>query len=140
MPKEWDDSIIELAFHEKYELLLQAKTIAGLVFQGATEHEWLERKFAVYKDIIEESWVYQEIIKKGIEQGLEQGKVEALQEVLLDVIQDRFPEITKHVKRSIEDIKDPKVLRRLTVRMNAIQTSEEALQVLLDLNTDSKKN
>jgi hypothetical protein len=28
MPKEWDDSIIELAFHEKYELLLQAKTIA----------------------------------------------------------------------------------------------------------------
>jgi hypothetical protein len=55
MPKEWDDSIIELAFHEKYELLLQAKTIAGLVFQVATEHEWLERKFAVYKDIIKRS-------------------------------------------------------------------------------------
>lgn len=30
---------------------LQAKTIAGLVFQGATEHEWLERNFAVYNSL-----------------------------------------------------------------------------------------
>ncbi len=42
-------------------------------FQGEAEHEWIERKFAVYKDIIEESWVYQEIIKKGKLEALHQG-------------------------------------------------------------------
>ena len=78
MPKEWDDSMkrlvrenpqhfvswilpgavfkramsLELKNRTRQTDYLQAKTIAGLVFQGEAEHEWIERKFAVYKDII----------------------------------------------------------------------------------------
>jgi hypothetical protein len=127
-----EEMIIELAFHEKYELLLQAKTIAGLVFQGEAEHEWIERKFAVYKDIIEESWVYQEIIKKG--------KLEALHQGVLNLIQERFPEIAQYAKKPVEGIADVEVLLHLNIKMGTVQTSDEALQVLLALNTDSKKN
>jgi hypothetical protein len=127
-----EEMIIELAFHEKYELLLQAKTIARLVFQGATEHEWIERKFAVYKDIIEESWVYQEIIKKG--------KLEALHQGVLNLIQERFPEIAQYAKKPVEGITDVEVLLHLIIKVGTVQTSDEALQVLLALNTDSKKN
>ena len=127
-----EEMIAELVFREKYELLLQAKTIAGLVFQGEAEHEWIERKFAVYKDIIEESWVYQEIIKKG--------KLEALHQGVLNLIQERFPEIAQYAKKPVEGIADVEVLLHLNIKMGTVQTSDEALQVLLALNTDSKKN
>jgi hypothetical protein len=94
------------------------------------------RSFAMYRDIIEESWVYQENIQKG----LEKGKLEALHQVVLDVIQERFPEIAPYASKQIEGIGDAEVLRHLTVKMSTVQTAEEALQALLALAKDDKKN
>jgi hypothetical protein len=127
-----EQTITELAVHEKYELLSQAKTIAGLVFKDEAEQGWLERIFAVYKDIIEDSWVYQETIQKG--------KLEALHQAILDVIQERFSEIAPYAKRQIEGIGDTEVLRRLNVVMSTVKTAEEALQYLIASGKDDKKN
>ena len=86
----------------------------------------------MYKDITEESWVYQEIIKKG--------KLEALHQGILNLIQERFPEISQYAKKPVEGITDVEVLLHLIIKVGTVQTSDEALQVLLALNTDSKKN
>jgi hypothetical protein len=86
----------------------------------------------VYKDIIEDSWVYQETIQKG--------KLEALHQAILDVIQERFSEIAPYAKRQIEGIGDTEVLRRLIVIMSTVKTAEEALQYLIALGIDDKKN
>ncbi len=86
----------------------------------------------MYKDIIEESWVYQEIIKKG--------KVEALHQGVLNLIQERFPEIAQYAKKPVEGITDVEVLLHLIIKVGTVQISDETLQVLLALDTDSKKN
>ena len=49
---------------EQPGLLEWAKIFAGLVFKDQADHEWLERKFAMYNDIINESWVIQEAVQK----------------------------------------------------------------------------
>ena len=56
------------------------------VFKEKADHEWLERKFAIYNDIISESWVIQEAVQKG--------KREELNRLILKFIQGQYPEIT----------------------------------------------
>ena len=43
------------------------------------------RSFAMLEDILEESWTYQEMIKKGMEKGLEKGREEEARQVVMEV-------------------------------------------------------
>ncbi|HWS83581.1 MAG TPA: hypothetical protein VN207_04920, partial [Ktedonobacteraceae bacterium] len=42
------------------ELLSLTYGLAGLVFEQESEHDWLQRRFAMIDDVIEESWTFQE--------------------------------------------------------------------------------
>jgi hypothetical protein len=61
--------VSELSAIQEWGLLSLGKTIAGLVFTDEADQAELERRFAMYEDILEDSWVYQEILEKGQKQG-----------------------------------------------------------------------
>ena len=95
-------------------------------------------------DILEESWAYQEIVKKGLEKGLQQGlkkgELQAQRETLLDIVQARFPELASLTKKQASITKDPQLLRHLTVKISTVQTANEAEQLLLALSKEQKKH
>src|SRR5437660_6319111 len=80
-----------------------------------SEREWLTERFAMYHDILQESWVYQEILQEGREQGLEQGREQgreqALRQTLLGCIETRFPALTPLAKQQTSTIKDSDMLQ-----------------------------
>ncbi|MFL5659112.1 MAG: hypothetical protein ACJ8CB_33625 [Ktedonobacteraceae bacterium] len=133
------EMITELAAAQKYELLSQAKTIAGLVFTDTAEREWLERSFVMYRDIIEESWVYQENIQKGVEKERQQ-ELQRQRQALVTIVQRRFPEIIDFTKKQTDALEDPELLQNLIVQISLAQNVQEALLALITLDKSDKKN
>lgn len=82
----------------------------------------MERMFAMYQEVLEESWVYQEI--KG--QGLSQGE----QRALLAIVQKKFPDILPAAQQLVSNVTDTSQLERLIADKSVAQTSQEALRVL----------
>ena len=122
------------------DLLALAKMIAGLVLKRRPEKAVIERMFEMYREILEDSWVYQKIKKQAKAEGKAEGKMEGLaqgeQRVLLAIIQRRFPDILGTAGKLIAEITDAKVLEDLAVAVSVAQTPQEALQAL---NVSEKK-
>ena len=110
-----------------------------LVSEKESEREWLTERFAMYQDILQESWVYQEILQEGREEGLEEG-VQALRQTLTSLIEMRFPALAPLAKQQTSTIRDLNVLQSAIVKLFAVQTVEEAERYLLTLGNDAKKN
>ncbi|HYK86742.1 MAG TPA: hypothetical protein VEV19_15340 [Ktedonobacteraceae bacterium] len=125
----------------QYELISLTKLLAGLVMKGKSQQELLERMFAMYKDILEESWVYQELIRRGVEQGLEKGLVQGLdrgqtqgeQRALLTIIQKRFPGILETSRELVSKITDAGKLETLIGEVSVAQNAQDVLQMLRNL-------
>lgn len=126
-----DEIATKLAAANEYNLLEYARRFASLVFREGSDHEWLNRRFAVYKDILEDSWVVQE-------ERLE-GELRGLHLAVQDVIQARFPEILPYAKKQMEGIGDTELLRRMNVKMSMAQTAEEALQYLFTVGKEERR-
>ena len=97
----------------------------------------------MYRDIIEESWVYQENIQKGLEKGIEEGHRQELQrqrQTLLTIVQRRFPEIIDFTKKQTDALEDPELLQNLIVQISLAQNVQEALLALITLDKSDKKN
>jgi len=126
----------------RQDLLPLGYAFAALIFNKEGDREWLRRKFTM--DILEESWAYQEMIKKGLEKGLQQGlkkgELQAQRETLLDIVQAQFPELTSLTKKQTSITKDPQLLRHLTVKISTVQSANEAEQLLLALSKEQKKH
>jgi predicted transposase YdaD len=115
-----------------------------LVSGNEAYNEWFKRSFAMLEDILEESWTYQEMIKKGMQKGLEKGREEERQqrvqeqrETLLSFVQMRFPELVPVAEQQVASIKDPGALHDLIIKLFAVQTAEEARQALMEAGTES---
>jgi hypothetical protein len=125
----------------EFDLLAIAHLLGGLVFKG-TEREVFRKRFSMFQDILEESWVYQEIIEQGLEKGRVEGKeigrvegsVQGQRQALMDFLQTRFPEVLVLATQQTNSIKNAEVLRTLSTKLFAAQTAEEAKQILLDVN------
>ena len=98
----------------------------------------------MYRDILEDSWVYQEILKEGLEkgvnQGLEQGLANGEQRAFLAIIQKRFPDIVPFVRQQISGVTDTNLLESLIAEVSVVQTSQEALEVLSVLKGNGHTN
>jgi predicted transposase YdaD len=133
-----EEMISGLISAEKTESLWIGYALASKVLTD--DLNWLRRRFAMLEDILRDTPVYQEVLAKGVEEGLEkgvekgreEGKLEAQRQTLLDIVEERFPAITHVARRQAEAIKDPDVLRRLTVKISVVKTSQEAEQYLLN--------
>ena len=123
-----DEMITELVVAGEKNLLALSQLLGALAFKPETTKKWFRKRFTVYNDIIEESWVYQEWMAQG------------QRRTLLDIVQERFPEILNLVKKQAESIEDPEVLRRMAVKMSIVQTPEEAKQYLLTVSSDEIKH
>jgi predicted transposase YdaD len=118
-----------------------ARAFAALVFTDEVDKEWLERSFAVYKDILDDSWAVQEWKAEGEAKGLVkgriegriEGKIEGLHQALLDIFHVRFPEIDVRMMK-IDSIQDTELLRNLIVKTSLAQTAGEALETLFRTN------
>jgi len=144
--------VAELYTAGEYELLSLTRVIAGLVMKQPTQQEMLRRMFAMYKDILEDSWVYQEILREGQEKGLNQGLEKGLsqglnqglslgeQRALLAIIQKRFPDIVSFVRQQISRMTDTNLLESLIADVSVAQTDQEALEVLSVLKGNGHTN
>ena len=100
----------------------------------------------MFQDILQESWVYQEVghkffeqgveegLEQGLEKGLEQGTVKGQRQALMDFLQTRFPEVLALAAQQTSNINNPEDLRTVSTKLFAAQTVEEARQILLDVN------
>ncbi len=93
----------------------------------------------MYRDIIEESWVYQENIQKGVEKERQQD-LQRQRQTLLTIVQRRFPEIIDFTKKQTDALEDPELLQNLIVQISLAQNVQEALLALITLDKDDKKN
>jgi len=86
------------------------------------------------KNFLEDSWVYQEILREGREKGVSQGE----QRALLAIIQKRFPEIMPFVRQMIGGVTDPLLLEGLIGDVSIAQTAQEALEILSVLKSNGQ--
>jgi uncharacterized protein YllA (UPF0747 family) len=99
----------------------------------------LERRFAVYKDIIEDSWFYQETMQKGVEKERQQ-ELQRQRHALLTIVQARFPEMVDLTKKQIDSVADPESLQNLIVKISLAQNLPEVFQALIEVDKDPTKN
>jgi predicted transposase YdaD len=143
-----DEVIQGLILSNKTDLLPLSYMLASLVFEKPGEREWLDRRFAMFQDILRESYVYQTILREGLEEGLEQGlekgleqgREQTLRQTLMTYVETRFPKLALLAEQQTSTIKDATVLHTVLAKLFMIQTPEEAEQYLLSLGDDSKKN
>lgn len=121
----------------KEDLLALGYTIAGRVYDTEDDQQWLKRRFEMFHGPLEESWPYREIVQKGYEkgiaQGIEQGELRALRPVLVRIVERRFAELTSLAQRQAERITSPVLLSNLIDKLFTIQTSEQARQMLMEI-------
>jgi hypothetical protein len=65
-------------------------------------------------DIIEDSWLYQEVTEKTLQKGIQQG----IQRATLRIITRRFPELEAFAREIIEKISDTNQLELLTSELS----------------------
>jgi len=93
----------------------------------------------VYKDIIEDSWFYQETMQKGVEKERQQ-ELQRQRHALLTIVQARFPEMVDLTKKQIDSIADPESLQDLIVKISLAQNLPEVFQALIEVDKDPTKN
>ena len=129
--------IDRLAEAKKFDLLTMAQVLGGLVFEEENEREAFRRRFKMFQNVLRESWVYQEIGQEFLEKGREeerQKRVQGLRQTIMSGLQMRFPETLALAMQQIGGIDEPEVLQTVLSRLFAAQTTEEARQILLDIN------
>ena len=124
-----NDMINGLRAVGKDDLLALGYTIAARVYDTEDDQQWIKRRFAMFHGPLEESWAYREIVQKGIEQG----ELKALRPVLVRIMERRFAELTPLAQQQVERITSPALLSNLIDRLFTVQTSEQARQMLMEI-------
>jgi predicted transposase YdaD len=112
------------------EALSLAEIVAGLVLTSEQDKEWLKERFHTMSDILEESWVYQEILQKGKQQGIEQGQEQTQEQAILLFVELRFPSLLPQARHVIERGMSLQELGALLRKLYLANTIEEATAVL----------
>ena len=126
-----DKVATKLATAKEYNLLEYARRFASLVYKDGSDREWLNRRFAMYKDIFEDSWVVQE--------ERQEGKLEGFQQALLKIVQRRFPEMVDLTKKQIDGVEDPELLEDLLVNISLAQNVQDAIRALFALEKTERR-
>ena len=134
------DMIERLAAKGNTNLLSIAFNFATLVYTTAEEQQWLIERFEMYEEELEESWIYQRIMGKGLEKGLEKGQRESLRETFIGFLKARYPMLVDLAQEQINGITDIKRLQEILNKVFYLQTAGEIEEYLLSLHDDASKN
>lgn len=129
-----NDMINGLRAANKENLLALGFALAGRVYTTETDKQWLKRRFNVFEDDIEDSWVVQEWKLKGELRGELRGELKALRPMLVSVVETRFPELTTLAQEKAECIEIPELLSMVINKLLITQTAEKAHQVLIEID------
>lgn len=113
------------------ELLALADMYGGLAFTGASEKAWFKRRFAMFQDIMKDSWVYQEIVQESEERGREEG-LQSHREAIVAIVQKRFPSLNELASQRVARMTDLDALRVLVVSISVEDNIEAVRKLLVD--------
>jgi len=116
------------------DLLSLIYLLAELVCENDDDLLWLDRRFAMLYDVLQESRAYQKIKQEG----REEGELQALHRTLLTVIQARFPGIVQLATKRTAEVHNTAALENLIVKLSLAQTLEEARQYMLTLDKEEE--
>jgi len=85
------------------------------------------------RDVLRDSWAYQEIMQEGREEGRQQ-RLKDQRQRLVAIVQVHFPAIASLAQEQADVMKDPEVLQGLILKVVAAQNEEEARQLLLAIS------
>jgi hypothetical protein len=145
------EELLEPGVRNSEGLLWLTYGLAGLVLKKENDKNWLRRRFAMLKDILKESWTFQEMRDELSEElrgelrnelrdelrdkFLLEGKAQGLaqmRQAVVDIVQDCFPELEQLAKDVVANITDLTQLRHLLVKLSSSAHSpEQARQILL---------
>jgi hypothetical protein len=150
-PQVVEEMARELTAKGRSDLLELGLFCAGLVLKDAIDKHWLRERFRNMQSIIEDSWLYQEVIEKGLEKGLQQGlekglqqglekglqqgRQQALREATISILKKRFPELEQFAGEVIEKINDADRLQMLIVELSIAPSQERAKELLLSFTS-----
>lgn len=120
------------------ELLSLTYVLASLTFENEDDHAWLKRRFNMARDILRDTWAYQEIMHEGLEEERKQ-RLKDQRQMLMALAQAHFPRLLSLAEKQAEAIEEPDVLQRLLLKLLAIQAEEEAQEALLSVEPGKKK-
>jgi predicted transposase YdaD len=126
------DELQQSGVKKSGDLLSLTYNLAGLVFEGESEQLWLRRRFAMLKDILKESWTYQEIKKEGRAEGLEQG-LQAQRQSLILLIQKLYPALIQLAEDVCNTIRTLEELQDLFQKVLLAKDEQEVRQLLLSV-------
>jgi hypothetical protein len=90
-------------------------------------------------DILEESWTYQEMLRKGVEKGRQQERQRRIQEqreTVVNLVQMRFPELVPLAEQHLHFIHNTEELHNLIQKLFAVQTADEARLAITETDKD----
>jgi flagellar biosynthesis/type III secretory pathway protein FliH len=142
----------------KDDILALGYAFAGLVYKAEDDKQWLKRRFAVFHDILEDSWSYQEMVQKGIDQGLQKGLDQGLQKglqkgleqgvkqgellaarsFLTRIIAKHFPQLSPLAQQKAAQLETVAELNNAIDKLLEVQTLEQASQVLTEIGQRSQ--
>lgn len=124
-----------------HNLLVLTYGIASLAFESEGDRAWLRRRFSMLKDILSESWAFQEIMQEGWDQGHEkgmkegrlEGRLEGLKQLLFMFISNRFPDLLALAQEKVQTINDGDVLQNLIFKVGTTANAEEVRHYLTEV-------
>jgi hypothetical protein len=114
---------------------------------GQNDSEWLERKYAQMKDILQDTWTYQTMQKMAREEArketqeqiaqlqkeAEEARKEAeevrrqtLEQAVLAMVSERFPKLVRSAQPLIKLAQNPNQLQQLLISLSATQNEADA--------------
>jgi predicted transposase YdaD len=146
-----EDMIASLNRAGKNDLLPLGYTFASMILETPVDKQWLKERFALLRDIIEESWAYQEMAasglqeglekgrQQGLQQGLEEGEIRGLREAITLIVQGRFPGLVSVVQKRVNALEDAVELRELIAKINIATTASEVEEALTVRRKSTRK-
>jgi predicted transposase YdaD len=126
---------MKLAGMSKEEFSM-AEIVAGLVLASEQDKQWLKARFQIMSNILEDSWVYQEILQKGEQQGIEKGIERGQARALLRFVELRFPSLLVQAKQVIGPQISLQRFQALQDKLYSATTIDEASAALQEVGRD----
>jgi len=96
------------------------------VLKDEVDQLWLTERFGSMESILEDSWVYQRVIAKGVVQG----GLQQLRQMLVRRVQKRFPTLVLLAEEQAALLEDVEILNKVIDAIIDAETLEEARGIL----------
>jgi predicted transposase YdaD len=131
------DRMIERIVTTNNQHLIPAAFNFGLLtYSKLLEQQWLNERFKMYGDELEETLFYQGVRKEGREEGREA----TLRETLLNFLTARYPTLVDLAKAQMGQLKDVDTLQQVVNKLFYLQSASEIEEALLAIRDDSRNN